>query len=258
VIAGETKLAQVLINLLTNAAHAISEGEPERNTIRVATETDSLGRVVIEVEDTGSGIPAHIMPHIFEPFFTTKQLGTGAGLGLSICHGIVESLGGEISVRGAAKRGSIFRVVLPAAPVTPLRPLASDPAPQRGRILVVDDEPGFLRAVSALLEDEHEVIAVADAREGLRLIERGERFDLVLCDVIMPGFDGMDLYEQVKRNQPGLAPRFVFITGGAFTTRASDFLAMTPNARIQKPFDPAALRATLQRELRRAGAVKPC
>jgi PAS domain S-box-containing protein len=114
--ANESRLGQVLLNLLVNAAHAIPEDALDDNLITVATGTDPLGRVVIEVSDTGTGMSDEVRRHIFEPFFTTKPGGVGTGLGLSICQSIVTALGGEITVESALGRGSTFRVSLPPAP----------------------------------------------------------------------------------------------------------------------------------------------
>jgi len=119
VLASEGRLAQVFLNLLLNATHAIPEGAPADHEIRVVTRTDDRGRAMIEVHDTGMGIPDHIVRHIFDPFFTTKAPGRGTGLGLAICHGITTSLGGMISVETKLDRGSVFRVVLPCCAAPP-------------------------------------------------------------------------------------------------------------------------------------------
>jgi PAS domain S-box-containing protein len=115
VLGDDSRLGQVALNLLLNAAQAIPDGRPNENEIRISTRKESVDRVAIEVRDTGCGVPPEIRRRIFEPFFTTKPIGTGTGLGLSICHGIVSSLGGEITIESAVGRGSTFRVVLPAA-----------------------------------------------------------------------------------------------------------------------------------------------
>jgi PAS domain S-box-containing protein len=120
--AAEGRLCQVFINLLINAAQSIPAGAAEHNTIRVATRlnhSSNGSRVVIEVHDTGVGISDEVRDRIFDPFFTTKPPGEGSGLGLSICYGIVRSLGGEIRVNSQPGRGSTFTVELPvaAAPV---------------------------------------------------------------------------------------------------------------------------------------------
>ena len=110
----ESRLGQVFLNLLLNAAHAIPEGETERNEIRVSTRTDGRGYAVVEIRDTGAGIPAEIRDRIFDPFFTTKPAGEGTGLGLWICSGILSALGGEISVDSdIGRRAASFRVTLP-------------------------------------------------------------------------------------------------------------------------------------------------
>jgi signal transduction histidine kinase len=110
----ESRLGQVALNLLVNASHAIPAGRPQENEIRLVTRVEAAGQVVLEVRDTGGGIPPEIRSRVFEPFFTTKSVGTGTGLGLSICHGIVTSLGGEITLDSETGKGTTFRVVLPA------------------------------------------------------------------------------------------------------------------------------------------------
>jgi PAS domain S-box-containing protein len=113
--ADEARLAQVFINLLTNAVQAFPQGPSDANEIRVVTTTDVEGRAVVEICDTGSGIPGPLMGRIFDPFFTTKAVGVGTGLGLSVSHTIVTAMGGEISAASVSGRGTTFRVVLPAA-----------------------------------------------------------------------------------------------------------------------------------------------
>jgi C4-dicarboxylate-specific signal transduction histidine kinase len=113
--ANEARLGQVLLNLLVNAAQAITTHEPDRNEIRVVTRTDELGRAVVEVHDTGCGIPKDLIEQVFTPFVTTKPIGVGTGLGLWICHWIVTALNGEISVESDVGKGTSFKITLPAA-----------------------------------------------------------------------------------------------------------------------------------------------
>jgi CheY-like chemotaxis protein len=208
----------------------------------------------VEVHDNGAGIPADVRGRIFEPFFTTKAIGVGTGLGLSICHGIVTSLGGTLSVDSHPGRGSVFRVELPAAPSTvgvaaTIRAGSVPPLPALaalGRILVVDDEPVVCSSLVRLLAREGTVVAVTSAREALAHIQSGERFDVVLCDLMMPGMDAPALYGEVHKLAPAQAERMVFMTGGAFTLRGRDFLDSVPNARVDKPFDVGALRALVR------------
>ena len=248
------RLGQVFLNLLLNAAEAIPDGAPEDNALEVATRVDAAGRVVIEISDTGDGIPEAIAVRLFEPFFTTKPLGRGTGLGLAICQNILSRLGGEIAVEsltGDARDGvkrpfrTRFRVALLAAEDSPS--VATEPVPPvtapptRRRILVIDDEPALLRVLSSLLGRAHDVLVASGGDEALELLERDDQFDLVLCDLMMSGKSGIDVFEEVRRAHPNLAHRFVFMTGGAFTPRARSFLESVSNECIEKPFDGHAL-----------------
>jgi two-component system cell cycle sensor histidine kinase/response regulator CckA len=244
VAGSEHRLGQVFVNLLINAAQAIPEGHAEENEIRVVTRTKSDGRIVVEISDTGCGIPAEILGHIFDPFFTTKPVGVGTGLGLSICHGIVGSLGGELQVESTTGKGSIFRAVFPPSTQVPVecRPEVGFLAqPPRGRILVVDDEPMVGLAVQRLLAAQHEVVVETAGRAALARLRQGECFDLVLCDLMMPDMTGMDLHDAIVESVPEAARRMVFFTGGAFTPRAQEFLERTEHQRIEKPFDKKVL-----------------
>jgi PAS domain S-box-containing protein len=249
--ANEARLGQVFLNLLLNAAQAIPEGHADKNEIRVATRTDDRGNAVVEVSDTGMGIAPRDLPRIFDPFFTTKDSGTG--LGLAISHGTVKGLGGDIQVSSVLGEGSSFRVTLP--PAKPWR--ASIPTSAhdvrglpRRRVLVIDDEPLVGEAVARALSDDGDVQVETEAQQALARIGAGERFDLVLCDLMMPVMTGMDLYAEVVRTAPMLAGRFVFMTGGAFTPRARAFLASVVNPCLEKPLDMGKLRSLVARARR--------
>jgi two-component system cell cycle sensor histidine kinase/response regulator CckA len=245
--ADEAQLGQVFINLLVNAAQAIPEGNVQNNQIRVAVRNHPGDQVVVEVRDTGEGIPPDILGHIFDPFFTTKAVGEGTGLGLSISHGIVTSLGGRIEVESAIGEGSVFRIFLPAgAPAPSLPPGRPPPRPSSqepsATVLVVDDDPMVAKAIQRSL-DGCQVTLSANGREALELLASGRRFDLILCDLMMPVMTGMELHAQLAERLPEMVPRMVFMTGGAFTNGARSFLDRVPNRRIEKPFEAARLRA---------------
>jgi signal transduction histidine kinase len=249
----EGRLGQVFLNLIVNAAQAMPEGRADKNEIRVVTKQDDRGRVVVEVRDTGSGIPESVISRIFDPFFTTKPIGVGTGLGLAICHRIVTALGGQLTVESQVGKGSVFRIILPVAqrdPVAvPPRPTAVMPG-RRGRILVVDDEAALGTAVRRMLSAEHEVLAVTSARDAIGRVSKGERFDVILCDVMMPEVTGMDLHAELLRLAPEQAENVVFMTGGAFTSRAREFLDQVRNPRVEKPFDVGSLKALVHGMLR--------
>jgi signal transduction histidine kinase len=259
VVANEGRLGQVFLNLLLNALQALPEGRAEQNEIRVVVRA-AADRVVVEVRDNGAGIPASVQGRIFDPFFTTKPVGAGTGLGLSICHGIVTSFGGTLSVESEPGHGTVFRVELPAttstvdapASVRPAQPALPSPT-ARGRVLVIDDEPVVCSSLARLLKGEGVVVTLGSAREALVRIESGERFDVLLCDLMMPGMDAPALYDELCKVAPVQAQRMVFMTGGAFTARARDFLERVPNARVDKPFDTAALRALVRTRVAQIG-----
>ncbi len=250
--ANEARLGQVFINLLLNAAQAIPEGQADRNEIRVATRLEA-GRVLVEVSDTGSGIASEIRGRIFDPFFTTKPIGAGTGLGLSVCQSIIAGLGGEITCETAVGRGTVFRVWLPAAQRVPAArqpQITPRSVKARARVLVVDDEPMIGTSVRRSLGGEHDVTAVTSAHEALSLLTAGQRFDLILCDLMMPVMTGMDLYGEMQRGFADQAARTIFVTGGAFTPRAQEFLDHVDNPHIEKPFDLRQLRALVKERLR--------
>jgi signal transduction histidine kinase len=246
--ANEARLGQVFLNLIVNAAQAIPEGRSEANEIRVVTRTND-GRVIAEIRDTGEGIPQDVMSRIFDAFFTTKPVGVGTGLGLAICHRIVTAHGGEISVESEVGKGSVFRIALPAAQSEAAAAIPTQPEAmpeRRGRILVVDDEPLLCTTIQRVLGIEHDVTTVNTARDALRLVTDGARFDLILCDLMMPEMTGMDLQRELLAVAPDQVRGLIFMTGGAFTDSAREFLAQAPNPSIQKPFKASNLRDTVR------------
>jgi PAS domain S-box-containing protein len=253
-----SQLSQVIVNLLANAAHALPENAPRQNEIRVVTRRDG-DLVLIEVADNGPGIPESQQARIFEPFFSTKSASEGMGLGLSISRNIVEGLGGQISVRSEQGGGSVFCVSLPAAPPVgaaaeqqpsaPPRPSGIVPAAARPRVLVVDDEAAIAGLLARALGNEaYEVTTVKGGHAALKALE-AYRFDLILCDLMMPEMSGEDIYWEVTRRRPQLAHRFVFMTGGAFTPRGRQFLASVPAPVLEKPFRISDLLRCVSRRL---------
>jgi signal transduction histidine kinase len=251
--ANESQLGQVLLNLMVNAAQAMAEGHADRNELRVATKTSDDGRAIIEVSDTGLGIQREHLERIFDPFFTTKPVGVGTGLGLAICHRIVSELGGLIEVESDVGRGTLFRLVLPAArdsqsvKATTVRPISG----HKVRVLVVDDEPAMARALQRSLREHMEVIALTSGSDAIRRILAGDRYEVILSDVMMPEVSGMELYDRLMVIAPDQAQRIIFVTGGAFTTSAREFLDRVPNPRIEKPVEATNLLAIV------AGLVSP-
>jgi DNA-binding response OmpR family regulator len=139
-----------------------------------------------------------------------------------------------------------------AAHIHPAEEPASAVRLRRPRLLVVDDEVAICRSLQRLLSKEHDVTIECDARRGAVLAATGD-FDVVFCDLMMPGMTGMDLYEAVASSRPDVARRIVFMTAGSFSPRSWDFLESTENKHLTKPFDPAALSNAVVELLEREG-----
>ncbi len=250
VLGNETRLGQIFLNLIVNAAQAFPEGRVSGNVVTIVTRAPSPDVVTIEVRDTGVGIPADKLERVFDPFFTTKPAGIGTGLGLAICHRIVGELGGTIAVESTVGVGTTFRVTLPAAGAVksdrPAAGVAAIKEGRRGRILVVDDEIALGKMIENVLAKEHEVTAVASAREALAKVEAGERFDVILSDVMMPEMSGRELYQRLAEAAPEEAAKVVFMTGGAFSADSMAFLEASGRPVVEKPFKPSVLRERIR------------
>ncbi|MEP6651770.1 MAG: response regulator [Myxococcales bacterium] len=245
-------LGQVFLNMLVNAAQSIAEGDAERHQITVSTFVRDDDEVVVEIGDTGKGIEPEILAHVFEPFFTTKPVGVGTGLGLSISRQTVTDHGGRIEVESDLNKGTTFRVVLPVAvnataPVTDPEQYGKVARPvKRARVLVIDDEVAIGRVVVSALSAEHDVVVLNRATDAFVRFQAGERFDLVLCDVLMPVVSGPEVYATIKERWPDILPNLVFMTGGAFTPATAEFIgkAMTPI--LPKPFQLSELAKLIE------------
>jgi|HubBroStandDraft_1064217.scaffolds.fasta_scaffold40286_2 signal transduction histidine kinase len=261
VFANEARLGQMFLNLILNAVQALPEDRAISNEIRVSVKPLAPDRIVVEIEDNGVGIPSQVHGRIFEPFFSTKPVGVGTGLGLSICHGVVAALQGTLTFESEVGRGTVFRVELPTGvrtsaatqptspPKAPISGAAPLPPARRGRILVVDDEPIVCFSLERLLAREADVVTAPSAGQALAMIQEGARFDVLLCDLMLPGMDGPTLHEKIRALDSLQAKRMVFMTGGVFTVRAREFLDAWENKRLSKPFDVEALLALVRGEL---------
>lgn len=250
VTAERTKLTQVLTNLLMNAAQAIPEGAPEHNEVGVTT-LERDGSAVVVVRDTGAGMPPAVQARVFEPFFTTKPRGQGTGLGLAISADIARQHGGELRLVRSSASGTVFELSLPLGPVIPAPPAGAVPrlpAPaQRARVLLVDDEPLLLAALQRVLGVHYDVVVANGGRPALEILERDDRWDVILCDLMMPDLDGAAVFEWLQAHRPALVERTLFCSGGAFTPRGFEFAELIGDRLLQKPIAPPELREAIER-----------
>jgi len=242
-------LGQLFAHLLLHAAHAIEEGCAEENEVRVVVRAEESGARVV-VSDTGRGLSPEALAHVFDPFYAAwNGDGAAGGLGLGVCHGIACSLGGEIEVESTPGRGNVYRVRLPGA-ASESRHALGQRASARPRVLVVDDEPLVCASLYRVLSRDFDVVPHTSAHHALSLVRAGERFDAVLCDLMMPEMSGIAFHQELSRLQPGLAAQVVFLSGDSFTNSTQEFLQRVPNLCIQKPFDPAELITLLAERCR--------
>jgi len=253
------QLQQVLLNLLQNAQQAMQDSG-RGSLLRVRTASAGPGRVRLEVSDDGPGIPEALHGRIFDPFFTTKPPGKGSGLGLAIVSGFVRQHGGTIAVFSSQNEGTRFVVELPAAEeawqsVQPHefkqdRQTASFPAAlsEGGtvsasgsvspppRILVVEDEPTVAALIGDVLREEGmEVDVLPDGAKALELVQHSS-YDLVICDVRMPGMDGQIFFEALAQARSPLRDHVLFVTGDGVAARTRDFLVRHHLPYVAKPF----------------------
>lgn len=269
------QLQQVLMNLLGNSRQALEE-QNRGGTIRLRTRRIGERRMVLEVEDDGPGVPQAILARIFDPFFTTKPAGVGTGLGLAIVLGVVREHGGRVQVMNPPGGGALFQIELPLASAHPREEIrgASKPegnswlhetsgieeqhAPRstarvgtaRGqRVLVVEDEPTVARLLGDVLEDEgFQVDVLLNGREALARAAR-EPYDLVICDMKMPGMDGQNFYKSLVRSRNPMSERFLFVTGDIVAAQTREFLERNHLPHVAKPFRVEELTEKVHRVL---------
>jgi PAS domain S-box-containing protein len=228
-----SKLGRVITNLVLNAARAVGTQDPTQNSITVGC-THQNGKIVVTVTDTGPGLPAD-RDDLFEPF-VRGNASRGQGLGLWICAEIIRQHGGNISARNVKNGGAKFTFKLPPGNSVQQNTPAGLTHTHHLRVLVVDDEPNMLDAIYRSIRRHHTVTIEPNATEALARIRSGETFDIIVCDLMMPVMSGWEFQEDLSGEDPKLAKRIVFISGGAIGTEASRFIESSPCTLVTKPF----------------------
>ena len=247
--ADPTKIQQVITNLAVNARDAMPAGGTLRFQLAyLSLEPDEPPPypdlpagdwVLLNISDTGSGIPSEILPHIFEPFFTTKERGKGTGLGLAQVYGIVKQHQGHIDVNSLSGQGTTFTICLPAVlvfkPKTEAEPQLQLPRGHGETILLVEDEPDVLEVNQIILEElGYQTITCSNGKQALEVYtEHKEKIDLVLTDMMMPEMDGLTLFEALKSKNQEV--RVVIITGYPLMPEANQALSQGKVSWLQKP-----------------------
>jgi len=242
VMGNEGRLVQVVLNLVVNAIQALPVESTGANQVHLRT-ADEGAEVVLEVADSGPGVPAADRERVFEPFFSTKEIGKGTGLGLFVCRNIVQGLSGDVQIIDRPAGGALFRVTLPAAPAGTAARAETMPAKKamaaaERHVVLIEDDSMVARALTLQLRAAgYRVTAMGDGKEGLELLRSQPDVDLVFCDLMMTGMTGMDLAEALAAEAPQVAAKMVFMTGGAFLPRAREFVARHLDRTVDKPFN---------------------
>jgi PAS domain S-box-containing protein len=241
VAADVAQLKQVVVNLALNARDAMPDG----GTLTLET-TVAAGSVILRVRDNGDGMDAATRSRALEPFFTTKPEGEGTGLGLSVVYGVVDGLGGRLSIDSAIGLGTIVEVALPAADAPPDEPVETDDAVATAhnaeRVLVVEDRQVVRELTRDVLESAgFAVVAVAGGREALDEATSDEPFDLLLTDVVMPEMSGPELAMKLRARRPELP--VLYMSGYTDDVLSAHELAQEATAFLRKPFGNAELIA---------------
>lgn len=238
------QLAQVVINLVTNADQAIrSSGSGDR--IRIGARKDAkAGVVVVTVSDNGPGVPEAIRSRIFDPLFTTKDVGQGTGIGLAFCHRVMSAHGGAIRLEPGGP-GATFVLTLPMTDAVE-GARAENPTPDaasgHARVLVVDDEPAVADIIGEILGKEGFAVDCTDSAETALQMIQDHAYALILSDLNMPGLGGKGFFEAVSAARPALARRIAFVTGDTMSPKARGFLDNAGQPYLEKPIAPAELR----------------
>lgn len=260
VLGNPAQLGQVFTNLLINAVNAIGKGDTSDHLIRVATRVDEDSKVIVTVTDSGIGMAPEVVGRVFDPFFSTKEIGAGMGLGLSISQRLISEMGGSIRVESALGHGSTFSVALPAHEPEVVVPLTSKIVTplldKRASVLVIDDEPMICELLFGFLSKHYDVTTFRSSRSALQRLLIGKPFDIILCDLMMPELTGMALYAELVRIHSEQAERFIFMTGGAFTDCAREFLASVAAPLLKKPFRNETLRDMINARLQEVSSAR--
>ena len=250
IMADEDQIAQVIINFIVNAEHAL-EDIGKNAKVFISTRYDQKnGMVIAEISDNGPGVPKHLRTRIFEPFFTTKSIGKGTGVGLALCHRIITTHHGKLNVDDSKFGGASFSVGLPVA--VEIQKHNTDIASTGMKLtnltaLVVDDE----KDVAEMICDMLNIVGVkgtfvCSAEEAIEILSTGQTYDLIFSDLKMPGLSGMEFLDTLYERWPAMTKKFAMITGDAMSNAVEDVRQNINVPLLEKPVAPHELRNIVQ------------
>jgi len=259
IMADYNQIQQVILNMVTNAEQAMF-GSKRKGKITITT-CIAENKVQIRIADNGPGIAPEDVGKVFEPFFTTKEAGSGSGLGLSVCHGIITEHGGNVYTESLLGKGTTFVIDLPVTvefqtdiekEVVGGREHKLPEQEVTGNILIVEDETLTCDLLTRVLSERgHRSEAVPDGKVALKKLEENS-YDICLLDLKMPEMSGIELYKIIKKRYPKLAKRVVFATGDIVSRETQEFLVSTGRQYLAKPFDYRELIEVVEEVLRKS------
>ena len=261
-IADPYQIKQVFVNLINNAVQAF-KGVNHPRVLKIISEVgtsryygqmnnpEDLIRIIFD--DNGPGILPSILPRIFDPFFTTKIEGEGTGLGLSVCHGIVTEHGGHIWAESGSEGGTRMFVEIPIQHPTSDEHgeviTSKFTSSNTSRILVVEDESSVLEVIQrALMRNGYSVDGAENGIDGLKRLEV-QHYDLIICDIRMPGMGGIEFFQEVEKKDQELARRIIFTSGDTVNAGSQNFIKLTGSTLLLKPFELDNLLQVVQEKL---------
>ncbi|MCH9684309.1 MAG: PAS domain-containing protein [Deltaproteobacteria bacterium] len=247
VVADQSRLTQVFVNLLINAAQAIPERRRREGVIELRTRVVPDGRVCVEVVDNGLGIPDAVQARVFDPFYTTKPVGVGTGLGLSISSNIISSFHGEIRIDSEEGEGTRVGVLLPVTPEAGIREPEGDLDLERPRVLVMDRDERLGRSLFRMLPTaEYDVVSLRNGRDALSLISGGDSVSMIVCDMELADMSGLDFLQRIRQVAPNLSERVAFVVH-----HEPDHIRADLDKRglpwIERPLQPSMIRDLVER-----------
>lgn len=246
--ADEKQIEQVFLNIINNACDAFEEKGEEGNEIVIRSHFTDLD-IFFEISNNGPEIPKDKLEKIFDPFYTSKEVGKGTGLGLSLCYGIVQEHGGEISV-SSGEGSTVFTIRIPVTAARendsrrpPVPKEADKVRVEKGaadqdkkRILIIDDEEDQVDVMQHILQDKYDTVGVHSGKEAIEWL-KADVYDLIVCDVKMPGIDGAGVYDWVVENRPAMAGKMLFSTGDTLGPKAEKIISRIGDHYIIKPYN---------------------
>lgn len=253
------QMTQVITNLVLNATQAMDTWDGKRS-LKIISQKLDTDFIQISVIDSGPGIPKDLRVRVFEPFFTTKSNSGGTGVGLALCHNIIEGHGGHLTIQETVGGGATFLLNLPASTGKDVEEnkdigISDAQSDQPLKLLLIDDEVELSQTLADLLEPlGHDIDLAANGAIAIEKLKKN-KFDVIISDLRMPVMDGPTMYAELSKSLPEYTNRIIFVTGDTLSPHVNEFLKNNPGPVIEKPYLLADVRKALKALLKDSAYV---